>query len=64
MVKDMQTAFGFCKEARKLNDSTETLKPVVKTLLEETAKCSRFVQDYAKRSFAGMYRTWRYLYRS
>ena len=54
MVEDMKTAFDFSTEANKLDDSTEKLKPTVKKLLEETAECARFVQDYARRNFVGM----------
>lgn len=64
MAEYMQTAFGFSMEASKLNDSTEKLKPIVKELLEQTAECSRFVQDYAKCNFARMYRLLIYVYKS
>ena len=48
MIADMRTAFDFSKEADKLNDNTEMLRPKVKELLRETTDCSRFVLDYAK----------------
>ena len=54
MVEDMRTAFDFSKEANKLNDSTEMLKPIVKKLLGLAIDCSRFVQDYAKHNLLGM----------
>ena len=63
MVEDMQAAFCLSVEASKLNDGTKTLKPIVKELLEETSKCSRFVQGYTIRSFAGVYWLLRVLYR-
>ena len=50
MVETMRTAFDFSKVANNLNDSTEMLKPIFKKLLEETANCSCFVQDYARRN--------------
>lgn len=54
MVETMRTAFDFSKVANNLNDSTEMLKPIVKKLLEETANCSCFVQDYARRNLLSM----------
>ena len=55
LVEDMRTAFDFSKEADKLDDNTDRLKPIVKKLLRETADCSRFVQKYAKQNLPGMF---------
>ncbi|KAL5503771.1 hypothetical protein ACEPAH_7842 [Sanghuangporus vaninii] len=53
LVDKMQMVFKFSTEARKLDDKTKMLKPIVKNLLGETAECSRFVQEYAKHGFLG-----------
>ena len=53
MVEELRTAFDFSTEASQLNTSTTMLKEKVKDLLRETVKCSRFVQEYARRDFLG-----------
>ena len=53
MVEEVRTAFDFSTEASQLNTSTTMLKEKVKDLLRETVKCSRFVQEYARRDFLG-----------
>ena len=55
LVDQMRNAFHFSEEVRSLNDRTGSLKPKLSSLPEVTAECSRFVQEYATRSFAG---TW------
>ena len=53
LVDKMKDAFHFSDGARSLNDRNESLKPKLKSLLELTAECSRFLQGYAQRSFTG-----------
>ncbi|KAL5504568.1 hypothetical protein ACEPAH_7229 [Sanghuangporus vaninii] len=58
MVDKMKDAFHFSAEAHSLNDRTEMLKPAIKELLEEAAKCSRAVREYASHNFAGRMARW------
>ncbi|KAL5503832.1 hypothetical protein ACEPAH_7903 [Sanghuangporus vaninii] len=51
MVDKMRRAFDFSVEAGKLGDHVNLLRPLIKDLLDETVKCSHFVQGYASRSF-------------
>ncbi|KAL5483135.1 hypothetical protein ACEPAI_8364 [Sanghuangporus weigelae] len=57
MVDKMTEAFHFSTEALSLVDRTEMLKPTIKELLDETAKCSRTVQKYASHGFIEEYTT-------
>ncbi|KAL5512552.1 hypothetical protein ACEPAG_3205 [Sanghuangporus baumii] len=58
MVDKMKDAFDFSAEANRLNNRTEMLKPAIKELLEEAAKCSRAVREYASYDFAGRMARW------
>ncbi|KAL5512561.1 hypothetical protein ACEPAG_3214 [Sanghuangporus baumii] len=58
MVDKMKDAFDFSAEANRLNNRTEMLKPAIKELLEEAAKCSRVVREYASYDFAGRMARW------
>ncbi|KAL5503862.1 hypothetical protein ACEPAH_7933 [Sanghuangporus vaninii] len=53
LVDKMRTAFSFSRETRTLNDKTKMLKPILRDLLNETAECSRFVQEYSRHDFLG-----------
>ncbi|KAL5532054.1 hypothetical protein ACEPAF_5618 [Sanghuangporus sanghuang] len=53
----MTEAFHFPTEALGLVDRTEMLKPTIKELLDETAKCSRAVQKYTSHGFIEEYAT-------
>lgn len=52
LVERMRAAFEFCKEANKVGDDSNLLKPKIKVMLRETVDCSRFVQEYARNNFA------------
>ncbi|KAL5483090.1 hypothetical protein ACEPAI_8319 [Sanghuangporus weigelae] len=58
MVDKMKDAFHFSAEANSLNDRTEMLKPTIKVLLDETAKCCRAVEKYASHGFVGRIGHW------
>ncbi|KAL5512562.1 hypothetical protein ACEPAG_3215 [Sanghuangporus baumii] len=58
MVDKMKDAFDFSAEANRLNNRTEMLKPAIKELLEEAAKSSRAVREYASYDFAGRMARW------
>ncbi|KAL5504736.1 hypothetical protein ACEPAH_7399 [Sanghuangporus vaninii] len=58
MVDKMTEAFHFSTEALSLVDRTEMLKPTIKDLLDETARCSRAVQKYASHGFIGRIAHW------
>ncbi|KAL5485704.1 hypothetical protein ACEPAI_6745 [Sanghuangporus weigelae] len=58
MVDKMRRAFDFSVEAGKLGDHANLLRPLIKDLLDETVKCSHFVQGYASRSFFGTSVLW------
>ncbi|KAL5512554.1 hypothetical protein ACEPAG_3207 [Sanghuangporus baumii] len=58
MVVKMKDAFHFSTAAHSLNDRTEMLKPTIKELLDETAKCCRAVDKYASHGFVGRIGHW------
>ena len=54
MATKMKDAFRLSAEARSLDDRTKTLlRSKIKSLLNEIAQCSRFLQEYANCSPAG-----------
>ncbi|KAL5512558.1 hypothetical protein ACEPAG_3211 [Sanghuangporus baumii] len=58
MVDKMKDAFHLATKAQGLNDRIDLLKPAIKELLDETAKCSRAIQAYASHSFPGRMARW------
>ncbi|KAL5485795.1 hypothetical protein ACEPAI_6837 [Sanghuangporus weigelae] len=50
LVDKNQKTCEFCTKAENLEDRTELLKPIIKSLLEEIIQCSRFVQKYSGRN--------------
>ena len=53
MVDKMRRAFDFSVEVNNLGQHANSLKPLIKEMLDETVKCSRFVQKCASKSFVG-----------
>ncbi|KAL5512555.1 hypothetical protein ACEPAG_3208 [Sanghuangporus baumii] len=58
MVDKMKDAFHLATKAQGLNDRIDLLKPAIKELLDETAKCSRAIQAYASHGFVGRIGHW------
>ncbi|KAL5512550.1 hypothetical protein ACEPAG_3203 [Sanghuangporus baumii] len=58
MVDKMKDAFHLTTKAQGLNDRIDLLKPAIKELLDETAKCSRAIRAYASHSFPGRMARW------
>ncbi|KAL5526780.1 hypothetical protein ACEPAF_8505 [Sanghuangporus sanghuang] len=50
LVYKIQQACGFCAKAGNLEDRTELLKPIIRSLLGEIIQCSHFVQEYSGRN--------------
>ncbi|KAL5512584.1 hypothetical protein ACEPAG_3237 [Sanghuangporus baumii] len=58
MVDKMKNAYRLSTEAQSLNNRIDMLKPTIKELLDETAKCSRAIRAYASHNFAGRMARW------
>ena len=53
MVGKMKRTLEFSREAHELETYSRFLRPVVKDLLSNIVKCSRFVQKYTRKSAVG-----------
>ncbi|KAL5512563.1 hypothetical protein ACEPAG_3216 [Sanghuangporus baumii] len=58
VIDKMKDAFCLSTEAQSLNDRIDMLKPTIKELLDETAKCSRAIRAYASHGLVGRIGHW------